>query len=214
MRRRRFPLALVATAVLVLAVPAVAFAEYGVIAVNQRTTKQRTAVAPSLSLAERAAKQACGARCVVMAEVNSKCAAVVHVGRRYWTGYGSTQAGALRNARRHARRPRAPLEAGVCAAPGNAPLTWGAVALNRRTGAWATGGGSTQAYAETAAKDGCGRGCRIAFSVHYECGVLVRFGSQYWIGIGPTAPAAGQNALQRGADPHARVLALTCAGVR
>ena len=116
MRHRRIPLALTAAAVLVLAVPAVAFAEFGVIAVNKRTTKQRTAVAPALSTAERAALQACGRQCVVMAQVNSKCAVVVHLGRHYWTGYGATQAGALRHARRKAANH------GLPSRPGCAPL--------------------------------------------------------------------------------------------
>jgi len=210
LRRRRLPLALAVTALVVLAVPAVAIAEYGAIAVSKRTGHHGASVAPTLSSAQGEALQACGRHCVVIAAAQNECSAVVHVHRQFWAGYGATRSAAVRSARQQASDPHAGVTTLVCPGPGDRPLDYASIALNRRTDHADGGFGPTKRIAETVAKANCGRHCRVMLWVENECGALVAVHRHYSVGFGPTRASAVQAARQRAGDPRARVLQWIC----
>jgi hypothetical protein len=213
MRTRRIRLALAAAILLVLAMPAVAFAEYGVIAVNKGTGRDGIGVAPVLSRAKQLARRACPGHCVAAAWAQTECVAVVHVRRRYFAGFGASKRTAIKNARRRAGHPRARITGAICPGPGNAPIDYGSIAVNRGNGHTGGGFGPTKGIAEKLARQNCGSGCVIALWVRNECGALIAVQpGQYAAGLGPTPPAAVQDALQRAGVQQAFVLTYVCAG--
>jgi Domain of unknown function (DUF4189) len=91
----------VAAVVLALAVPAVASADYGAIAVNPNTGASGVSFnynrkGPAL----RRAHRECDGRCRIAVWVRNQCAAVVVNPRKYVPGTGETKRKAIRNARK------------------------------------------------------------------------------------------------------------------
>jgi Domain of unknown function (DUF4189) len=112
--RKAFPAAVVAIS-LALAIPAVASAEYGAIAVNPNTGASGVSFnynkkGPAL----RRAQRECPGNCRIAVWVRNQCAAVVTSPRRFVPGVGPTKRKAIRDARRRAAGGRNPLVAWTC----------------------------------------------------------------------------------------------------
>jgi hypothetical protein len=101
--------------VLVLAVPAAAFADYAAIAINRHTGGWGVSYdAPAKWRAKVLAVRHCRGECRVIVWVRDGCAAVVVGPLRYVSGIGVSKRRAIAAARRHAHHPRAPVLAWTC----------------------------------------------------------------------------------------------------
>jgi Domain of unknown function (DUF4189) len=108
-------LAAAATLLVTLAIPAVASAAYGAIAVNQSTGAWGASYhAPAKWYAERQALRKCAGECDVMVWVRNRCAAVVIGRTKFVAGMAGTKRAAIRVARRRAHDHKARLLAWVC----------------------------------------------------------------------------------------------------
>lgn len=119
---RRLSVTLAAAAVLLLAsfaVPAVANAAYGAIAVNTGAGMNAGASGVSYNYrtkdgAKRRAERECPGQCRIAVWVRNQCGAVVETPTHYIPGTGPNKRAALASARRHAHNPAAPRVAWVC----------------------------------------------------------------------------------------------------
>ena len=114
--RRRLVTSVAAVALsLSLAVPAIAAADYGAIAINRATGAWGVSYnRPSVHNAERGARAHCRGYCHVMVWVRNRCAAVVETQTRFVAGIGTTRSRAVRSARHRAGDHFARRVAWVC----------------------------------------------------------------------------------------------------
>ena len=111
----RFASVVAVSAVTFLAVPTVAHAAYGAIAINPRTGAYGVSFDfATLGAAKRRAQRECAGNCRILVWVRNGCAAVVETPTRYVPGVGRTRRRAVLNARRRARAPRARRVAWTC----------------------------------------------------------------------------------------------------
>ena len=112
----------VATAValvLAIAVPAVASAAYGAIAINPKNGDVGLSInKPTQRAAKQRAEKDCFGNCQIVVWVRNGCAAVVETRTKYWPGIGRTKSKALREARRRAHSPDAHRVAWICSGVG------------------------------------------------------------------------------------------------
>jgi hypothetical protein len=98
-----------------LALPGVALARYGAIAVNPRTEAYGGSYNwGTRAAAERAAMRKCRGHCRILLWVRDFCAAAVVDRRGFWGGFGATHNAAIRAARRRAHDQRATFVTWVC----------------------------------------------------------------------------------------------------
>jgi hypothetical protein len=112
---RRVARSLALVTALSLAIPALAIAAYGAIAVDPHTGAWGLSYsAPAKWYAERQAVRKCAGECNVMVWVRNRCAAVVRSHTTYVAGIGATKKAAIKKARKRAHDRRAPMVAWVC----------------------------------------------------------------------------------------------------
>ncbi len=116
---RRFVVASAIALVMATAVPAVASAAFGAIAINPKTGDVGLSVnKPTQRDAKQRAEKDCFGNCRIAVWVRNGCAAVVETRTRYIAGLGATKNKALRDARRRAHNPDAHRVAWICSGVG------------------------------------------------------------------------------------------------
>jgi hypothetical protein len=99
------------------------------------------------------------------------------------------------------------------AAPASASALYGAIAVNRHTGAWGVGYNAPAKWrAKVLALRHCRGECRVIVWVHDGCAAVVVGPLRYVSGLGTTKRRAIAAARRRAHHPHAPVLAWVCSG--
>ena len=111
----RFVAAMAAALIFALAIPAVASAAYGAIAINRSTAAWGVSYrAPAESSAKRQALRKCPGNCRIILWVYNQCGAVVETPTQFVSGAAPSKLAAIRDARRRAHDQRARFIAWVC----------------------------------------------------------------------------------------------------
>lgn len=99
------------------------------------------------------------------------------------------------------------------AAPAAADAAYGAIAVNRKTGAYGVSFSyGTLRAARRRALAECRGNCRVIVWVRNRCAAVVETPTRYVAGVGSTKRRAARNARRRANNRTARRVAWTCSG--